>query len=130
MAWSKRHGEILQTFLSRLDDAQIRFFIIRNYEGLPFFNNSKDVDIVLKHGTALNAEKILKDVFRTYNLCYYYRVRIEESLLCRAVSSDGYFAIHIDLMNGYIESLLHPLQRIALFATNGSWQVCLDISIR
>ena len=102
MAWSKRHGEILQTFLSRLDDAQIRFFIIRNYEGLPFFNNSKDVDIVLKHGTALNAEKILKDVFRTYNLCYYYRVRIEESLLCRAVSSDGYFAIHIDLMNGYI----------------------------
>lgn len=102
MAWSKQHGRILVSFLNRLDDAGIRFFIIRNYDGLPEKNDSKDVDIVVKHGTALSAEEILKTVFREYGLFYYYRVRIEESLLCRAVSKDGRFAIHIDLMNGYI----------------------------
>ena len=102
MAWNHRHAEILRSYFNELDKANIKFFIIRNFEGLPEYNSSKDVDIILKHGTAFDAEEILKKIFKKYGLKYYYRVRIEESLLCRAISDSGDFAIHIDLMNGYI----------------------------
>ena len=100
--WSKRHGKILSDYFKELGKAKIRFFIIRNYEGLPDTNTSKDVDIILKHGTVKVAENILKEVFKKNGLSYYYRVIIEESFLCRALDNEGDFAIHIDLMNGYI----------------------------
>ena len=100
--WSKRHGKILSDYFKELGKAKIRFFIIRNYEGLPDTNTSKDVDIILKHGTGKVAENILKEVFKKNGLSYYYRVIIEESFLCRALDNEGDFAIHIDLMNGYI----------------------------
>lgn len=100
--WSKRHAKILSEYFQELEKSNIRFFIIRNYEGLPDKNTSKDVDIILKYGTVKAAERILKDVFKRNGLSYYYRVIIEESYLCRAISEKGDFAIHIDLMNGYI----------------------------
>ena len=100
--WSKRHAKILSEYFQELEKSNIRFFIIRNYEGLPDKNTSKDVDIILKYGTVKAAERILKDVFKRNGLFYYYRVVIEESYLCRAISEKGDFAIHIDLMNGYI----------------------------
>lgn len=100
--WSKRHAKILSEFFQELGKSNIRFFIIRNYEGLPDKNISKDVDIIFMHGTVKEAERILKDVFKRNGLFYYYRVVIEESYLCRAISKKGDFAIHIDLMNGYI----------------------------
>ena len=100
--WSKRHAKILSEYFQELEKSNIRFFIIRNYEGLPDENISKDVDIIFKHGTVKEAERILKDVFKRNGLSYYYRVIIEESYLCRAISEKGDFAIHIDLMNGYI----------------------------
>ena len=100
--WSKRHAKILSEFFQELGKSNIRFFIIRNYEGLPDKNTSKDVDIIFKHGTVKEAERILKDVFKRNGLFYYYRVVIEEIYVCRAISKKGDFAIHIDLMNGYI----------------------------
>ena len=33
--WSKRHAKILSEFFQELGKSNIRFFIIRNYEGLP-----------------------------------------------------------------------------------------------
>lgn len=100
--WSKRHGKILSEYFKELDKASIRFFIIRNYEGLPDTNTSKDVDIILKHGTVKEAENILKDVLKKNGLSYYYRVIFEKCFVFYAISKVGDFSIHIDLMNGYI----------------------------
>lgn len=102
MVWDKRHGKILRSYFDELDKAGIKFFIIRNYEGLPEHNSSKDVDIILEHGCALKAEQILKRVFLMHGIEHYYRIKIEEGLICRGISSSGEFAIHIDLINGYV----------------------------
>ncbi len=45
--WDKRHSKILHEYLSILKDRQIEYFILRNYEGLPEKNESKDVDIII-----------------------------------------------------------------------------------
>lgn len=100
--WSERHAKILSEYFQELNKANIRFFIIRNYKGLPDKNTAKDVDIILKHGTVKEAERILKDVFKWNGLSYYYRVIIEECYVYYAIDITGDFAIHIDLMNGYI----------------------------
>lgn len=100
--WTKLHGDVVKAFFYRLDEAGIKFFIIRNFEGLPYGNSSKDVDIILKHGTAFKAEQLLKKVLKDYGFAYYYQLRIDECLVCRGVTSNGEFSIHIDLMNGYI----------------------------
>ena len=47
MAWDKRHGNILNKILTRFNENNIKYFILRNYEGLPNINPSKDVDIIV-----------------------------------------------------------------------------------
>lgn len=44
----------------------------------------------------------MKDVFRRNGLSYFYRVIIEKCYVHYAINKKGDFAIHIDLMNGYI----------------------------
>lgn len=46
--WDKRHGSILMDLIKELDKNRVRYFILRNYEGLPDTNQSKDVDIIVE----------------------------------------------------------------------------------
>ena len=46
--WDERHGEILTKICSRFNTEKIKYFIVRNYKGLPNTNPSKDVDIIIE----------------------------------------------------------------------------------
>ena len=56
--WNRKCGEILVEYVKKLNDNNIRYFILRNYQGLPFDNQSKDVDFLLSL-TIMNWEKYM-----------------------------------------------------------------------
>ena len=47
ITWDQRHAGILSSICDLYKKENIRYFILRNYEGLPDINTSKDIDIVV-----------------------------------------------------------------------------------
>ena len=100
--WDKRHGKILLDFLGKLSENDIKWFILRGYEGLPDINPSKDVDVMIETGKVSSAASLLKwtfeenDVKNLHEDCFghihcYVGMDIVHKL-----------SIHIDLIDGYI----------------------------
>lgn len=100
--WEKRHSDILNTYLLKLNELNIKYFILRNYEGLPEVNDSKDVDVIIQPGKYKIASSVLLDVFKQYNVPNYYIVKYERVRCWFGIDLENDFAIHIDLIEGYL----------------------------
>lgn len=46
--WTKKHAEALQEVFEALNGSGIHWLVLRNYEGLPYNNRAKDIDIGAK----------------------------------------------------------------------------------
>ena len=77
--WDKRHSKILHEYLSILKDRQIEYFILRNYEGLPEKNESKDVDIIIHPNKYRSAAELFIKVLKENNVPNYYVVQFERN---------------------------------------------------
>ena len=100
--WNKRHAEILDKYLKELTKNNVRYFILRNYEGLPEENESKDVDLIIEPGSYKKASKILLQVFKEMKVPRYYVVKYERVRCWLGIDLDDNFSIHIDLIEGYL----------------------------
>jgi thymidylate kinase len=80
----------------------VRYFILRNFEGLPHNNVSKDVDIIIAPGSYESASKILHSVLRKYGISSYRVVKYERVRCWFGIDIDKNFSIHIDLIEGYL----------------------------
>jgi len=100
--WNERHGRILRDICSRFTEIGIRYFIIRNFEGLPNINPSKDVDIMVDPNQLKAAKDVLIDVYRAHDIKNYYEARHGQLHCCHGICVDSNFAIHIDLIFSYI----------------------------
>ncbi len=60
LRWEAPHARVFSELLSGFHEAGLRFFILRNYSGLPERNDSKDVDIVIEPGSYQTAAAILR----------------------------------------------------------------------
>lgn len=100
--WGERHADILDTFIRELRIAGIEYFILRNFEGLPERNDSKDVDIIIHPGKHELAGRILMKVFRQFAVPNYYTVKYERVRCWFGIDLENQFAIHIDLIEGYL----------------------------
>lgn len=69
--WTKLHGIILNEIFSELSSSNIEWLVIRNYQGLPWVNCSKDVDIAVKKEEWDNAEQIIQKTLFLKNFIYY-----------------------------------------------------------
>lgn len=99
--WNDRHSKLLTLFFQQMNQEQIPFFVLRNYEGLPETNTSKDVDIIVKPERYLKAKEILLDTFRKCRLSHYYQMNFERAHCFYGMNLNCHFAIHIDLIAGY-----------------------------
>ena len=100
--WNKRHAEILDKYLKELTKNNVRYFILRNYEGLPEESESKDVDLIIEPGSYKKASKILLQVFKEMKVPRYYVVKYERVRCWLGIDLDDNFSIHIDLIEGYL----------------------------
>lgn len=100
--WDERHGKILVEFLKALDDNEIRYFIIRGYEGLPARNPSKDVDIMVETGKGKKAEFVLKQIYQSNDITYLHSDCFGHIHCYVGMNVINNLSIHIDLVEGYI----------------------------
>lgn len=99
--WDKRHASLLQDFLGRLSERGIRYVILKNEEGLPYKNHSKDVDIVIEPGTYKKAAFIIKDCYKRHGISHYKINKFERLRCWYGMNPTMHFAIHIDLLEGF-----------------------------
>lgn len=100
--WDKRHSKIFNDLVKSLNKAKIKFFILRNYDGLPEKNNSKDIDIIVDPTKISSALNLLKKVYKENHLKYFYYVKYEKGHNCKGINYHNNMTIHIDLMEGYL----------------------------
>lgn len=100
--WSGLHAKVFDRFIRELNVESIRYFILRNYEGLPNINESKDIDLIIEPGKYDHAAQLLLQVFEEYKIEYYYVVKYERVRCWFGMNASDDFAIHIDLIEGYI----------------------------
>lgn len=99
--WDKRHGEILQDLITAFKNADIKYFILRNYEMLPNENTSKDVDIIIEPSKIKAANIIIQQVYKQHNLTHKYLVRFTWVYCWHGMDIRNHLSIHIDLIAGY-----------------------------
>ncbi|WP_302545748.1 hypothetical protein [Coprobacter fastidiosus] len=99
--WTCRHGGIFSSLIKELEKANIRYFILRNYEQLPNANPSKDIDILIEPCKIKEANHILQQVYKQQNLTHIYLVRFTWVYCWRGMDINNQLSIHIDLIAGY-----------------------------
>lgn len=99
--WSERSGRILDNFLRCLEARGIKYFILRNYHGLPWRNLSKDVDIVVDPRKYDEAKDVLKEAFVVGGLTSSWATVFERAHCWYGFDMKARFSIHIDLITGY-----------------------------
>lgn len=102
VVWDDRHCKLFTDFLSRMENVGVRYVILKNAEGLPYENNSKDIDILIEPGKYKIAADLLKSAYKEHGVAYY-RVHKFERLRCwYGFNPHTEFAIHIDLLEGFL----------------------------
>lgn len=99
--WNKRHGKILEAIVYNFHKSDIRYFILRNYEGLPDENSSKDVDIIVDPKKINEANNIVQQIYNKSGLTHRYLVRYTWVYCWHGMDVSSHMSIHIDLIAGY-----------------------------
>lgn len=102
LTWNQKHGAIFTALINGLKKDNIRYFVLRNYEGLPDSNTSKDVDIIIEPGQLKAAHAILLKVYREAGLKHYFETIFGRVHCMLGMNEDEEFSIHIDLIEGYL----------------------------
>ena len=99
--WNSTCANIFSDCVEKLNEKNIRYFILRNYEGLPEQNSSKDVDIIVEPKKIKEAKEILLDVYKKNGIERVYKVRFGNVHCIHGMSFKNKIGIHIDLIAGY-----------------------------
>jgi thymidylate kinase len=100
--WEDKHAKIFSNLIRLFKEYQIKYFILRNFEGLPLKNNSKDIDIIIDPGSYKQASALLKRSLQNEDISNYKVVKYERAHCCYAIDVEKNFSIHIDLIEGYL----------------------------
>lgn len=100
--WNEVCGKIFAQTIKEYEESNIRYFILRNYEGLPKRNMSKDVDIVIEPGKFKAARQILLKVYKQNGCSNYYEAAFHRLHCIHGIHVGNKIGIHIDLIEGYL----------------------------
>ena len=66
--WEARHASIFNALVEKLNESGVKYFILRNYEGLPEVNDSKDIDIIIEPGSYKQAAAFMYEALKENNV--------------------------------------------------------------
>lgn len=90
--------DFLSTLLTSMNKAAVRYFILRNYEGLPESNSGKDIDIVIEPGSYHIVQNLLINNMRSYDVHYYQVTQFDRMRCWYIMDNRKIFGIHIDII--------------------------------
>lgn len=96
--WTELHSQIISNFLSLIRERGVRYFILRNYEGLPTENKGKDVDIVIEPNSYKTVKDVLLQILKHYNIKYYTTTKFDKMRCWYIMDIEKNFGLHIDLI--------------------------------
>jgi len=99
--WTSTHASLLSDFINAANGSGMRFFILRNYEKLPWENPSKDVDIIIEPGSYKLALKLLQTYYIKYGFFHISVLEFEKVHCIYGANTTESISIHIDLIEGY-----------------------------
>lgn len=100
--WTNRHSSFINTLFEELNQNNIHYFVLRNYEELPNNNSGKDVDIVIEPGSYGLVKNALLTCMKR-NQVPYYSVSYFDRMRCWYImDSDTMFGIHIDIIENEV----------------------------
>ncbi len=99
--WNKICEEIFTELTRKLNSENIRYFILRNYKGLPEENEAKDIDLVVDPKKAKYVQELLRNIFKNNGLEYYDEARFDKMFCMHGMSIKNNTGIHIDVIGGY-----------------------------
>ena len=100
--WEKVRSNIFSEFILKLNKSKVRYFVLRNYEGLPEINASKDIDIIIQPNCYSEALGLLCQTLKEFDISNIHLVKFERAHCCYGISIDNQLSIHIDLIEGYL----------------------------
>jgi thymidylate kinase len=100
--WRNLHAQIFSSLINKLNKEEVKYFILRNFEGLPNNNTSKDIDIIIEPGSYKKSAEILLAVLKSFEIDSYRVVKYEKVRCWYAMDVEKHFSIHIDLIEGYL----------------------------
>lgn len=95
-------GKLIQDFFLQLEQAKINYIVLRNYEGLPETNSSKDVDILIDEVNINLAKDILKDIYKElhYNLIWKNELDYLTGYAFAKKVNEKIYSVKIDIFHG------------------------------
>ena len=102
--WSEGHSEALKSVFETLNAHSIRWMVLRNYEGLPESNRSKDIDLLLEKKDFFKAQKIISKALIMQGFDYMLKETYQYvwCLVFFKTSEGEAISIKLDLLDGFV----------------------------
>jgi len=94
-------SEIIKEYFTELEKEKINYVVLRNYEGLPETNSSKDVDILIDEYNLIRANAILVKIANKLNYYFIWKNKLDYLtgyVFCSIVDNTIY-SVKIDLFH-------------------------------
>ena len=101
--WTEEHASALQAVFSALNESGLEWMVLRNYEGLPDKNRSKDIDLLVEKKDFKKASEIISDALKIHRFTIYSQTRFQY-VWCFTffdVTQSTPVSIKIDLLDGF-----------------------------
>ena len=102
--WGKLQSKAFQMISHELNKEGIQWMVMRNYEGLPYENRSKDLDIGIAHKDFKRSHKIINNVMKNVGFTKIFYIRYQYALCSTYFFDDGnnLESLKIDLIDGFV----------------------------
>lgn len=102
--WGEIQANAFVNVAKALDDAGIKWMVMRNYEGLPDFNRSKDVDIGISKSDFQRVNILISETLNRHGFTNMFKVRYQYAICSTYFyqSEEKVDSIKIDLIDGFV----------------------------